>query len=407
MDVIWFIYGGKYMNWRWNLWSLWLGCIISSISYTMILPFLPLYLLDLGATDQNIKFWSGGVFAATFLVSALMSPVWGRLADKSGKRRMLIRSGLSLGLAYFLGSLVRSPLELFVVRLIQGFATGFVPAALAIVASTAPEEKMGFSLGIMQTATLTGTILGPLFGGVLSHVFGIRASFTVASVCILVGTAAVWLLVAEPKQQHSLQTGSIADDFKTALQSKVMRKMLGLLIVAQVGVMALQPLIALHIADLQGAVEGVVLTSGFVLSASGIAGAIAAPLWGRLGQRAGFTKILAIGFIGSGVFCLFPYFTSDIWLFGLIQFAFGFFIAGVYPTLNTMVVINTDPCFRGRAFGLMMSANQLGSMIGPLLGSVTSIWLGIKAIFVCVGVLLLTTGFVVWRGQTQPKTSRQ
>jgi DHA1 family multidrug resistance protein-like MFS transporter len=370
----------------------------------MILPFLPLYLFDLGATEQNIKLWSGAVFAATFLVSAIMSPIWGRLADKSGKRRMLIRSGLSLGFAYFLGSLVSSPLELFVVRLLQGFATGFVPAALAIVASTVPEEKMGFSLGIMQTATLTGTILGPLFGGVLSHIFGIRTSFAVASACILAGTAAVWLLVKEPKQQ-SLQAGSIGDDLKAALQSKVMQKMLGLLIITQIGVMVLQPLITLHIADMQGAVEGVVLTSGFVFSASGIAGAIAAPLWGRLGQRVGFTKILAIGFLGSGVFSLFPYFTSDIWLFGLMQFAFGFFVAGVYPALNTMVVINTDACFRGRAFGLMMSANQLGSMIGPLLGSVASIWLGIKAIFVCVGVLLLTTGFVVWRGQTRRDAS--
>jgi DHA1 family multidrug resistance protein-like MFS transporter len=387
------------MNWRRNLWSLWFGCIISSTSYTMILPFLPLYLFDLGATDQTIKLWSGAIFAATFLISAIMSPVWGRMADQSGKRRMLIRAGLSLGFAYFLGSLVRSPFELLLVRLLQGFATGFVPASLAIVASTAPEEKMGFSLGIMQTATLTGTILGPIFGGVLSHVFGIRASFTVASACILAGTAAVWLLVEEPKRQQPLQAGSIGDDLKAAVESKVMRKMLGLLIIAQVGVMVLQPLITLHIADLRGAVEGVVLTSGFVFSASGIAGAIAAPLWGRLGQRAGFTKILAIGFAGSGLFSVFPYFTSDIWLFGLMQFAFGFFIAGVYPALNTMVVINTDPGFRGRAFGLMMSANQLGSMLGPLLGSVASIWLGIKAIFVCVGLLLLATGFVVWRGQ--------
>jgi DHA1 family multidrug resistance protein-like MFS transporter len=272
-----------------------------------------------------------------------------------------------------------------------------VPAALAIVASTAPEEKMGFSLGLMQTASLTGTIIGPLFGGILSHIFGIRASFTAASAFIIAGTLAVWLLVKEPENQAPLKAGSITDDIKVVLNNKVLRKMLGLLIIAQLGVMVLQPLITLHIADLRGAVEGVVLTSGFVFSAAGIAGAIAAPLWGRLGQRAGFSKIMAIGFAGSGLFSLFPYFTSDIWIFGLLQFAFGFFIAGIYPSLNAMMVINTDSCFRGRAFGLMMSANQLGSMIGPLLGGMASIWLGIKVIFVCVGLLLLATGFAVWR----------
>lgn len=392
------------MNWRRNLWSLWFGCIISSISYTMVLPFLPLYLLDLGAAQGTIKIWSGLVFAATFLFSALMSPLWGRLADKTGKRRMLIRSGLSLAFVYFLGSLVRSPLELLLVRTLQGFATGFVPAALAIVASSAPEEKMGFSLGIMQTATLTGTILGPLFGGVLAHIFGIRTSFAVASAVILAATGSVWLLVSEPRQQP-LQTGSIRSDLKAALENKVMHRMLVLLIIAQAGVMMLQPLISLHIADLRGAAEGVVLTSGFVFSAAGIAGAIAAPLWGRLGQRAGFARILAVSFAGSGLFSLFPYFTSDVWMFGLIQFAFGFFIAGIYPSLNTIVVMNTDAGFRGRAFGLMMSANQLGSMIGPLIGGLASIWLGIKVIFVCVGLLLLATGYSVWRDHSQQPVS--
>lgn len=394
------------MNWRKILWSLWVGVIISSTSYTMLLPFLPLYLGDLGADEQMIKLWSGAVFAVTFLISAVMSPLWGRLADKSGKRRMLIRAGLSLGLVYFLGSLVRSPLELFLVRMLQGFATGFVPAALSIVASTVPEDKMGFSLGIMQTATLTGTILGPLFGGGLAHLFGIRASFSVASACILTGTTVIGLVVQEPERQPAAaQAGSIVADLQRMFADRLMKNMLGLLAIAQIGVMMLQPLIALHVADLEGSGEGVVLTSGFIFSASGVAGAIAAPLWGRLGQRAGFMKILAIGFAGSGFFSLFPYFTADIWLFGMLQFAFGFFIAAVYPALNTVVAMHTDAAFRGRAFGLMMSANQFGSMIGPLLGSVASVWLGIRAIFVCVGLLLLATGLFVWRGQARPSVS--
>ena len=362
----------------------------------MLLPFLPLYLLELGADNQNIKLWSGTVFAVTFLISAIMSPIWGRLADKSGKRRMLIRAGLSLGVVYFLGSIVTSPLELFAVRLLQGFSTGFLPAALAIVASSAPEEKMGFSLGLMQTATLTGTIIGPLFGGILSHALGMRASFTVASAFIITATATVWFLVKEPKNQTALKADRISDDIKIVIHNKAMLKTLGLLIIAQMGVMALQPLITLYIAELSGVVEGVILTSGFVFSAAGIAGAIAAPLWGRLGQQSGYAKILALGFAGSGLFSLLPYFSTDVWMFGLLQFAFGFFIAGIYPSLNAMMVINTESCFRGRAFGLMMSANQLGSMIGPLIGGLASVWLGIKVIFVCVGLLLLVTGGAVW-----------
>ena len=385
------------MNWRRNLWSLWVCCIISSSSYTMVVPFLPLYLHDLGVTDKSINIWAGLIFAASFLMSALMSPYWGRLADKTGKRRMVIRSGVSLAAVYFLGSLVDSPLQLLFVRLLQGVATGFMPASLAIVASSVPEERMGFSLGLMQTATLTGTIFGPLIGGGLAHIFGIRASFVVSGAIILAATLAVRLLVTEPPRHELPAAGSVADDLRRALTDKVLRTMLLLIVLSQVAVMALQPLVTLHVAELQGSVAGAVLASGFVFSAAGVAGAIAAPLWGRLGQQAGYGRILAAVFAGAGVFTVLTYFTANIWLFGLLQFAFGFFIAGVNPAVNTILVMNTEAAFRGRAFGLMMSANQLGSLIGPLVSGPASAWTGIGAIFMAIGLMLLAVGLTVWR----------
>lgn len=381
------------MNWKRNLWSLWLGCILSSASYTMIIPFLPLYLLDLGATEADVTMWSGLVFSVTFLVCALLAPYWGRRADKDGKRRMVIRAGICLAVVYFLGSLVHSPLELFGVRLLQGFAAGFVPASMAIVASSVPEEKMGFSLGIMQTSMLTGSIIGPLFGGVLSHIFGIRASFVVAAAGIFCGTVAVRLLVTEPEREATPQTGgSVVNDLKTAFRNRLLREMLLLIIIVQMAVMALQPLITLYVAQLQGQLEGAGLVAGIVFSLAGIAGAIAAPLWGRIGQKKGFFTILSLAFLGAGIFNICQYFGQNIWQFGVLQFIYGLFLAGIYPALNTVVVNSTDENFRGRAFGLTMSANQVGSMLGPLLGGAVSVWLGIRPVFICAGAILLLTG---------------
>lgn len=362
----------------------------------MLIPFLPLYLFDLGVTSKNINLWSGIVFSVTFLISAIMSPYWGRQADKSGKRRMLIRAGFSLTIAYFLGAFVRSPIELFMVRIFQGFATGFVPAALSIVASTVPEEKMGFSLGIMQTATLVGSIVGPLIGGILSHLFGIRMSFIVAASIMFVGTCAVSLLVTEPTRTEVPSASGIIDDLKTAFRNRTLLDMLVLLFVGQVAVMVLQPLITLYVAELQGQLEGAVLMSGIIFSLAGIAGAIAAPLWGKGGQKVGFFKVLVIGFVGAGAFNSCQYFVGDIWRFGLVQFTFGFFIAGIYVAVNTIVVTSTNASFRGRAFGLTMSANQLGSMLGPLIGGMVSTWIGIKLIFVYTGVFLIIVGLFIW-----------
>ncbi|MDR3561846.1 MAG: MFS transporter [Negativicutes bacterium] len=383
------------LNWRRNLWALWFGCILSSSSYTMLVPFLPLYLFDLGVTSKTVNLWSGLIFSISFFVGAVMAPFWGRWADKAGKRRMVIRAGVSLGTVYFLGSLVRTPEELFLVRLLQGFAAGFVPAAMALVSSSAPEDKMGFSLGLMQTATLTGGIIGPLIGGTLAHLFGIRASFQLAAALIFLGTLAVRLLVTEPPCTEPPKCGGVVDDLKEAWQNQSLVKMLLLLLVVQISAMALQPLITLYVAELQGQLEGAMLSSGIVFGLAGIAGAIAAPLWGRLGQEKGFYKILLIGFIGAGVLNVSQFFAGNIFQFGALQFAYGLFIAGVFPAINTIVVNSTESCFRGRAFGLTMSANQLGGMIGPLAGGLASSWFGIKIVFVGTGVALLLVGAVL------------
>lgn len=383
------------MNWRRNLWALWFSVILSSSSYTMVIPFLPLYLLDIGVSSKDVHMWSGLVFSVTFLIAAVMAPYWGRRADKAGKRRMVIRAGLSLSLTYFLGAFVRDPVELLIVRILQGFANGFVPASMAIVASSAPKEKMGFSLGMMQTGLLIGGIMGPLLGGVLAHLFGMRLSFVIAATAILIGTIAVRMLVVEPKNDAPPSEGSIIDDFRTAFHNRRLVEMLALLFIVQMTSMVLQPLITLYVAELQGKMEGAVLSAGIVFSLAGVAGAIAAPLWGRIGQRKGFFKILVIAFIGAGIFNTGQFFVGDIYKFGLLQFLFGLFVVGVYPAVNTIAVTYTEPHFKGRVFGLTTTANQLGSMVGPMVGGLVSSWLGIRPVFVFTGSVLLIIGLIL------------
>lgn len=315
---------------------------------------------------------------------------------------MLLRAGFSLATVYFLGALVRSPIQLFVVRLLQGFATGFVPAALAIVSSSVPEEKMGSSLGFMQNAVLTGTIIGPLFGGILAHIFGIRVSFVVASLIMFLGTILVKVVVAEPqpmastRPEHELENATEMSVFKLALSNKAFLEMLLLLLLGQMGIMALQPLVTLRVAELHGQLAGSDLSAGIVFGVTGVAGALAAPLWGRVGQKVGFIKILITAFAGAGVVNGFVLISRDIWTFTMVQFLFGAFAAGINPAVNTIAVINTDANFRGRVFGFMMSANQMGSMLGPLLGGIFSTWVGVKPVFLLTGIGLFAVAWVLW-----------
>ncbi len=377
------------MHWQRTVWLLAMACMFSGASYTMLTPFLPLYLLEIGVTTEEVHWWTGFIFSITFFVAAVMAPYWGRRADRSGKRRMVLRAGFSLAAVYFLGAFVRNPWELLAVRLLQGFANGFVPASLAIVASASPPERLGSNLGFMQTALLLGGIAGPLAGGALSHVFGMRMSFVVAAAVIFIGTLAVAAWVKEPPQASASRQGSVLDDFREAWNNKTLMRMLFLMFGVQVVTLVLQPLLALFVAELQGDLEGVALTAGIVCSVAGIAGAVAAPLWGRVGQKKGFALILQIAFLGAAVWNALQFFAVDIVQFSLLQALFGFFVVGVFPAINTIAVQSSNENFRGRLFGLTTTANQLGCMTGPLLGGFISASWGIRPVFLLTASLLL------------------
>jgi DHA1 family multidrug resistance protein-like MFS transporter len=386
-------FGRKFMLiWQKNLWTLAIAVLLSGSSYTMLIPFLPLYLLDMGVSSANVAMWAGIIFSVTFLVAGVMAPYWGRYADRTGKRRMVMRAGFSLAIVYFLGAFVQSPLELLIVRVLQGFANGFVPASMAIVTSSTPKVKIGYSMGIMQTALVSGGILGPLLGGTLSHFFGMRLSFVIAAVIIFFATLAVGHFVTEPPTTQVSKNSGIREDFKMAWRNRKLRNMLWLLFAVQVVTMTLQPLIALYVAELQGSMEGVALTAGIVYSLAGIAGAIAAPMWGKVGQTRGFMKILSVAFFGAGIFNFGQFFASTIIQFSVLQFLFGLFIVGVFPAINTIAVTGIEANFQGRIFGLMTTANQLGSMVGPLIGGFVSSWIGIKPVFLLTSSLLLLLG---------------
>lgn len=382
------------------MWILWVGVLLCSSSYTMAVPFLPLFLFDLGVDKGSVNLWAGLVHSSAFLVGAVMAPLWGSIADKYGKRKMVIRAGLSLAVIYALFAFVRNPWELIVVRLLHGLVGGFIPASMAIVASVVPQHKLGSSLGMMQAGTMGGGILGPLFGGLLAVWFGQRMSFIVAGCIIFVAALAVIIWVREGKTPAPSRRTGMWQGLREAFRSRALVNLLFLLIVFQLSVNMIQPLLTLHIADLQGSLENAVLSSGIIFSLIGIAGIIASPLWGRVGERRGYTSLLSFCLIGSGMVVSMQFFIHTLWLFTFIQFAFGLFLAGVVPAVNTLMVRSTDDNFRGSSFGLTASANQIGAMIGPLIGGAMGYFLNISWIFVTTGLLLLCAGLtIMFRGR--------
>lgn len=385
-------------SWKRNFWILWTGVILCSASYTMSVPFLPLYLFDLGVDGQRVHLWAGLVISSSFLMGAIMGPFWGAMADRYGKKRMIVRAGISIAVIYSLFAIVRNPWELVGVRLLHGFVSGFVPASFALVASTTPKEQMNWSLGMMQSGSLFGGILGPLLGGMLASLFGMRPSFVAATMVILLAVLAVFFFVREDDRTTISYKVKNADKIGQPTKLKLDRALmflLTLLFINQMAINALQPIITLHIAELKGGMDGSVLSSGLVFSAVGIAGMIASPIWGRYVFRFGSRRVLQAGLFVAGFLIFVQVWVQTIWFFTVLQFMFGFFIAAITPTVNTLIVRHTSEDAHGRSFGLTTSANQFGGMIGPLLSGTLGIWWGEQWVFAAIGFLLAITGGMI------------
>src|SRR5471030_1298235 len=181
--------GNRY--WQRNLAVCVFGSFTTIIAMTLLLPFLPLYVEQLGVTSHAaIGQWSGLAYGATFFSAALTAPLWGRLGDRYGRKLMLIRA--SLGMAH-------SVWQLVALRLLAGLLGGYASGSMILVATQTPKARTGWALGVLSSGIMAGNFIGPLIGGTLPPLIGIRATFIVAGATIFVSfLATTFLLKEEP-----------------------------------------------------------------------------------------------------------------------------------------------------------------------------------------------------------------
>lgn len=397
------------MNWKTVLAILTCNVVLMSASYTMLIPFLPMYLInELGVTSDNVNMWSGIIFSVTFIVSAVMAPIWGKLSDKKGGRKpMAVRAGVGLAITYFICGIVSSPIQLMFARILQGFAAGLWPAELAIMSSYAPKEKLGFCMGVMQGALTAGGVIGPLLGGVLASVFGMRVSFFISAGALALITLITLIFIKEPpreaKTPEQLALAKEAEKVNL-LKVPMIRRMLECAVVIQMAILILQPILTLYVAELHHSMDNVIMLSGMVFSLGGFAGAISAPLWGRYGQSHGFFRTMCITLAGTGFILIIQSIPSTLTPFAILQFVCGLFYAGVYPSINSILVKKSPAEQRGRIFGLMFAAQQIGSTIGPLVGGFIGTFFGLKFVFIFAGILMFITSALMY---LKPPISRK
>lgn len=365
----------------------------------MVVPFLALYLQqDIGLTDQHqIGVWSGLIFAGNFVTSFIFQPIWGKFADKYGRKVMLLRSGFGMAVVTVLMGFATSPLHLLLLRMLNGTISGFNPAAVALVSSTTPKKQMGFAMGVLQSGAVAGTILGPLIGGLLADWVGYRPIFYITGTLLFIGSMLALLMVKEQFNKEEAMAKpqiSVVEGFKQLSRIPQLTALFAVTFLLQFAMLSPMSLLPLYVQDLHGSRENLAFLAGLVSAVTGLSNMIASPLLGRLSDKVGSHRILMFSLIGAACTLIPQAFVSTVWQLLVIRFLLGMFMGGLMPSVNSLIRKYTPDGMESRAYSFNSSTLALGNAIGPIVGGALSGFIGIEGLFIMSGIFLFLN--VIW-----------
>ncbi|WP_407212883.1 multidrug efflux MFS transporter [Enterobacter roggenkampii] len=379
-------------SWKVNLISVWFGCFFTGLAISQILPFLPLYVSQLGVTSHEaLSMWSGLTFSVTFLVSAIVSPMWGSLADRKGRKLMLLRASLGMAIAILLQAFATNVWQLFFLRAVMGLTSGYIPNAMALVASQVPRERSGWALSTLSTAQISGVIGGPLLGGFLADHVGLRAVFIITAVLLVVSFLVTLFLIREGGRPVISKSERLSGKavFASLPYPGLMISLFVTTMVIQLCNGSVGPILALFIKSMEPESTNIAFLSGMIAAVPGVSALISAPRLGKLGDRIGTARILMATLIFAVVlFFAMSFVTSPLQL-GVLRFLLGFADGAMLPAVQTLLVKYSSDQVTGRIFGYNQSFMYLGNVAGPLIGASVSAMAGFRWVFAATAIVVL------------------
>lgn len=378
--------------WKKNLFVLSIAVFIAGIAFSEIMPFLSLYINTLGNfSHQQLNFWSGIVYSGTFIVSAVVSPWWGKLADKKGRKPMILRAGIGMSIVIACMGLIQNVWQLLLLRMLQGVFAGFISNSNALVATETPKTNSGQALGTIASATTAGTLLGPLVGGALTSIFSYRITFMITGGLLLLCSILVLFFVHEDdfKPVTAKKLDKASGVIKSLRSPHLIFGLLLTTLIIQAANNSINPIVSLYVRQLLNGHDNVVFISGVIAALPGIATFLVASRFGALGDKIGTHKIIVAGFIAASIFFFLTAFVRNTVELGILRFLVGFSDACLFPQVQTMLTKNSPVAVTGRIFSWNQSAMYIGNIVGPLLGSFVSGMFNYSMVFIVTTVIVL------------------
>ncbi len=372
-------------QWRKNQIAVTISGACLSFGYTLVMPFLPIYVRQLGIeSTAAIAFWSGLILAASPLLASLMGPFWGRLGDRHGMKMLATRATAVNAICWFLMGFSQTVWHLFLLRLLLGLLGGFNNVSVALVTQLSPKEKVPSIIGTLQSWTILSAAIGPLFGGLLASFIGIRNTFFVTGILNWLSFFSILFLLDAGATDSTAGFWRRPEYFTTVL----------ILFFVNMADRTFGPIIPLFLEELGTPQARLEMVSGVVISIAAFGEAFSAWLSGRLANRVSLRRLISIR-LGISILVLVPMvFVHTTQGFSFLRVALAL-LAGGTLTLALSAAHHVIPSERrGAGFSILSSTSMLGGAVGPLIsGSLAAI--SIRSIFVFNSVVyLLMMGFV-------------
>ena len=369
------------ISWKENLRVAWFGSFLTGASISLVVPFMPIFVEQLGIEQNQVAFYAGLAISVSAVSAALVSPIWGILADKYGRKPMMIRAGLAMTITMGGLAFVPNIYWLIFLRLLNGVFTGFVPNATALIASQVPKDKSGYALGTLSTGVVAGTLTGPFVGGLVAEIFGIRNVFLLIGGFLFLAALLTIFFIKEDFQpiakEKAIPTKELLGSIK---HSHLLISLFLTTFVIQFSAQSIGPILALYVRDL-GQTENLLFVSGLIVSSMGFSSMMSAGILGKLGDKVGNHRLLVTAQIYSVIiYLLCAHATSPLQL-GLYRFLFGLGTGALIPGVNALLSKMTPKSGISRIFAFNQVFFYLGGVIGPMAGSAVAGYLGYHAVF--------------------------
>ena len=371
----------KEISWKDNLRIAWLGSFLTGACISLVVPFMPIFVEQLGVEPSQVTFYSGLAISVSAISAACVSPLWGILADRYGRKPMMIRAGLAMTITMGGLAFVPNVYWLLALRLLNGVFTGFVPNATALIASQVPKDKSGYALGTLSSGVVAGTLTGPFVGGMIAEVFGIRNVFLMVGGFLFLAAILTIFFIKEDFQpvpkEKALPTKEL---FTSVKYPYLLFNLFATSFVIQVAAQSVGPILALYIRDL-GQKENLLFVSGLIVSSMGLSSMMSSGVMGRLGDKVGNHRLLIVAQAYSALIYLLCANASTPLELGIYRFLFGLGTGALVPGINALLSRMTPKAGISRVFAFNQVFFYLGGVIGPLAGSVVAGPFGYHSVF--------------------------